>query len=938
MPTNITDQDSASFFNRLKKLFSSTIIIKQPGEDKLKFFDMNKFQTMSHIKHNRLVPTTTVSGVTQSGVMSSKYGFQLNKNELYFDYECIDGSTIIPTPDKDANKTIKELAELYPDADTKFYVYSYDHENDCVKLGEAHSVRKTKTEMTYKITFDNGKELIATDNHPILMRNGEYKLVKDITAGESVMPLYIKDFYGQGYNHIFSFSKKWKPVHVLVAEQFNRSVCKNEVVHHLDFNKNNNLPSNLKIMSKSDHSSYHMIKINKEILWRPENYENHKKLVGDGNRKSRIENKEKWDAQNKRNSEFQKEHSYFKVYNKSAEHKKIASDTLKLYRSTHPWIGSDNPNYNSNLTYDTIYNAAVEIYKTTGDLFKYDLEVKFSAGSIISRIKNSPNKFKNFKEFKTHIADSLNHKIVSVEAFEVRDVYDLTVDTYHNFGTENCFVHNCQDMDPILASALDIYADNASMRGNNGNVLHIKSQYDDVVKSLENLFFDILDVNYNLWWWVRNTCKYGNHYMKLDIAEGVGVIDVIPLSPYSMTRVENYIDKTVEYVYDDTGGMMMYTAGKKKNFQDYEIVHFRLMADSNFLPYGKSIFEPARRVWKQVQLMEDAMMINRIMRAPQKRIFYIDVGNLAPDAIDTYMQEISDNMKKVPFMDENTGDYNLKYNLTNLLEDFFIPVRGDKAATKIETLDGMEYQGIEDIKYLQNKMFAALKVPRAWLGYEESISSRNTLAGEDVRFAATIERVQRMIEADLTKIAFVHLYTQGYNPEALSDFEISLTPSSNLAELEKLELLEKKISISRDLQELKLFSGNYIYDTLFHMTEDEMNDEITKLVDSTKIKWRLEQIMTTGIDPISEDKKDETEEDVEGPEFDDSHIVDSEEAVASADGEMPSEESDTKEQPEETPKPDEAVKGNLAKKLTGQARKPVNKPNLETGLDGMTLA
>jgi hypothetical protein len=160
--------------------------------------------------------------------------------------------------------------------------------------------------------------------------------------------------------------------------------------------------------------------------------------------------------------------------------------------------------------------------------------------------------------------------------------------------------------------------------------------------------------------------------------------------------------------------------------------------------------------------MEDAMLIHRIVRAPEKRIFYINVGNIPPNEIENFMQKTISKMKRTPYMDEKTGEYNLRYNMQNMLEDFYIPIRGNDTATKIDTTPGLQYDGIADVEYLRDKLFAALKVPKAFIGYDADTDGKATLAAQDIRFARTIERIQRILVSELQKIALVHLYTQGY--------------------------------------------------------------------------------------------------------------------------------------------------------------------------------
>ncbi len=410
--------------------------------------------------------------------------------------------------------------------------------------------------------------------------------------------------------------------------------------------------------------------------------------------------------------------------------------------------------------------------------------------------------------------------------------------------------YDVMDMDPIIASALDIYSDECLVPSEFGQVLTIRSKNENVKKILENLFQDILNVEFNLWSWTRNMCKYGDFFLRLEISPEYGVYLVHPISPYELTRIEGSDPKNLNYVkyqHDGLGGGMEY--------ENFEIAHFRLISDSNFLPYGKSMIEPARRVWKQLSLAEDAMLIHRIMRAPEKRIFKIDVGNIPPAEIDTAMQKIISQVKKVPYIDEKTGDYNLRFNLNNMVEDFYLPVRGSDSGTQIDTLPGMEFTGIDDLEYIRNKMMAALKIPKAFLGYEEGISGKATLAAEDVRFARTIGRIQRIIVSELTKIAIVHLYVQGYQDASLVDFELELSNPSTIFEQEKLEIWQNKVNLSKDMIEGKLFSKKWIYNKIWSLSEDDIEDLAKDVATDQKEAFRLEQMSTEGSDPATSNQK-----------------------------------------------------------------------------------
>jgi len=415
--------------------------------------------------------------------------------------------------------------------------------------------------------------------------------------------------------------------------------------------------------------------------------------------------------------------------------------------------------------------------------------------------------------------------------------------------------YEAMDTDSIISSALDVYADECTTKDETGNVLIIKSPNERVQKVLHNLFYDILNIEFNLWPWSRNLLKYGDFFLKLNIADKYGVIGVEPIAAYEMIREEGFDPENPSRVrfkrdYSALAARSHVVNTESEEYENYEIAHFRLLTDTNFLPYGRSIIEPARKVWKQITLMEDAMLIHRIMRAPDKRVFKIDIGNIPPNEVDAYMEGMINRIKKIPFVDPETGQYNLKYNMMNLLEDFYFPVRGGDSATSVEPLAGVQYDSIPDIEYLKARLLGSLKIPKAFLGFEEDISGKATLASQDFRFARTVERIQRIICSELYKIAIVHLYSQGFNDEDLVDFELHLTVGSSVYEKEKIEIYTSKVTLAGDMIDKKLFSRQWIYENLFGMSDDEFLKEQERMAQDYKIQFRLEQIKTEGNDPV----------------------------------------------------------------------------------------
>ena len=363
-----------------------------------------------------------------------------------------------------------------------------------------------------------------------------------------------------------------------------------------------------------------------------------------------------------------------------------------------------------------------------------------------------------------------------------------------------------------------------------------------------------------------------NFFLKLDIAEKFGVYNVIPYTAYHIERIEGSNPENpaeIKYKWNPDGfagssygyynvpGQQLDAGPDDKGsiiYDNYEMAHFRMVGDVNYLPYGRAYIEPARKLFKQYTLMEDAMLIHRIARAPEKRVFYVNVGAIPPNEVEAFMQKTISNMKRTPMMDEKTGEYNLKYNMQNMMEDFYIPVRGNDSSTKIDTTPGLQYDGIADVEYLREKLFAALKIPKAFLGYDENIEGKATLAAEDIRFARTIDRIQRILLSELNKIALVHLYTQGYTDETLTNFELSMTTPSIIYDQERIELLKSKTELAQQMLDQGLVPSDWIYHNIFHFSEDQYDEYRDLTREDAKRKFRLAQIEAEGNDPVETGK------------------------------------------------------------------------------------
>jgi hypothetical protein len=510
--------------------------------------------------------------------------------------------------------------------------------------------------------------------------------------------------------------------------------------------------------------------------------------------------------------------------------------------------------------------ADTSVFSRLRRLFSTDVVIRNVGGNELKVIDS--NQIQSNGEYQTNsLSDRFNRVYSSAPTSLYGAQFNLN---WQYLRTYVYSEYDVMDGDAIIASALDIIADESTLKNDMGEVLQIRSSNEDIQKILYNLFYDVLNVEFNLWMWVRNMCKYGDFFLKLEIAEKFGVYNVIPYTAYHIERIEGSNPDNpseVKFKWNPDG----FSSGNSSGyynvpnngsstvnngivFDNFEMAHFRMLADVNFLPYGRSYIEPARKLYKQYALMEDAMLIHRIARAPEKRVFYINVGSIPPNEIEAFMQKTISNMKRTPYMDEKTGEYNLKYNMQNMLEDFYIPVRGNDSATKIDTTPGLNYDGIQDVEYLRDKLFAALKVPKAFMGYDENVEGKATLAAQDIRFARTIDRVQRILLSELNKIALVHLYTQGYDNESLTNFELSMTTPSIIYDQERIELLKSKSELAGSLLEQGLVPSDWIYHNVYHFSEDQYDEYRDLVREDSKRKFRNAQIEAEGNDPVATGK------------------------------------------------------------------------------------
>jgi intein/homing endonuclease len=769
-------------------------------------------------EHHNLAAGSIVSDTTGIQKLSACFYFQ---SEMEF---CLVSNTCIAVPG--GFKTIGELAaegeqKRASGQDDSFVVYSWDHSLGRMVASLAKNARMTRHDQAFRVIFDSGKEIVGTADHRLMLRDGSYKKICDLRPGDAMMPFRREPRWDSPYTSIYD-GTRWVHEHRMLGEFIaQRPLNDDEVVHHENEVKDDNRIENLSVMTRKEHSAHHL----------------------------REYNRLKWDVNNDAwIQEFRRQHSIFMTESNPSARRDVTfarilqegeANGFHLFRTMesldidYPTIvrrlkeksfknweafatayqpgwqnhgqdnrGEKNPRWDDSLTFQQICEA--------WELGITGVRLSQKLGTTHTKIKGRVKQH-GFKSAADFCQNYTNCRVVSIEPAGEHDLYDLTVDGYKNFATDSVVSHNT----PEIASALDIYADETTSYDEDGQVLEIISKNAEIKQILETLFFDILNIEFNLWSWCRNLCKYGDFLLFVDASETNGILNLLPVPINEIEREEGY-DKedpfAVRFRWLTQGNMIL---------ENWQVIHFRLLGNDNFLPYGSSIIEPARRIWRQLILIEDAMMVYRIIRSPERRVFKIDVGNVPPDQIDTFMEQVKTKLRRNQVVDPNTGRVDLRYNPLSVDEDYFIPVRGDRSST-IETLAGGQFTGdIDDVQYIQNKLFAALKIPKAYLGYEQDIGSKATLAQQDVRFARTIERIQKLVIAEMNKIAILHLYLLGYEGSDLIDFVLKLASSSTVAEQQKLELWRARFEIAGAAQE-GILDRESIYRRIFSMNEEEI--------------------------------------------------------------------------------------------------------------------
>jgi len=460
------------------------------------------------------------------------------------------------------------------------------------------------------------------------------------------------------------------------------------------------------------------------------------------------------------------------------------------------------------------YNKKNKNNTRNADSFLFKALTRLLSGPLTKHDRQNPRQLKRWQLDKYNFtsAGGLTFKKTSYNPFD--NIYAQS--TLNAARAERYVDFDQMEFMPEIASGLDIYADEMTVSSPLQKILTVNCPNEEIKEVLHNLFYSVLNIEFNLYGWCRSMCKYGDYFLYLDVDENIGIKSVIGLPPAEIERLEGEDKTNPNYVQFqwNSGGL---------TFENWQVAHFRILGNDKYTPYGTSVLESSRRIWRQLMLLEDAMMAYRIVRSPERRVFYIDVGGIPESEVEQHMERIVTQMKRNQVIDAASGRVDLRYNPMSIDEDYFIPVRGATGGTKIESLPGGTYTGdIDDVKYLRDKLFSALKIPASYLTQgDEGSEDKTTLAQRDIRFARTITRLQRSIVSELEKIAVIHLYTLGYKNKDLISFKLHLNAPSKLAELQELEHWRTKFEVAGGAIE-GYFSRRWVAKHIFDLSDQEI--------------------------------------------------------------------------------------------------------------------
>jgi hypothetical protein len=739
-----------------------------------------------------------------------------------YDIYCLAKGTKIPLLNGET-MNIEDMVDLRSFDDV--WVYASDGER--LVPAKVKSAQKTGDgQRVIKVRLDDGSFIRCTPNHKFMLRDGKFKEAGKLVSGESLMPLY-RSVDDKGYEEICD-GDYLKKTHKWVYENI-IGKTDGDVIHHVDFNKRNNNPSNFRLMTWEDHVAFHNEHV-KNTLHRSE-------VLAETSERCRglfkLWNKQRWIGENRdRYSKISSE-NFKKIWTDDFKEKMKPIQTENCKRLAESGLnrhfGKDNIKFRGDINFSDL----IEKIREVGYVSKQKMGSLLGCGyRVVERLVKEGG-YKDWTDLKEREFGLnryvRNHKVVSIEEEkDLFDVYDLTIEGDHHCfaagdGSGFVIVHNSDD-----ATQPDI---------TDGKSFSIQTEDEVVKERLEDLLSRQLRMEEEIWEIARVMVKYGNDFEELIVKEGEGVVALNFLPPPTVRRIEGDRGELVGFLQDFRGQFDITTneffdaldkrgydapdifvKDKVRVFEDWETVHFRLRSRNRKSLYGFGVADNARWIWKRLTLLEDSVILYKLTRSPTRYAFYVDIGDLPPNEARAHLERVKNQFKKSKFINPKTGKADQRFNPLTIDEDFFLATRGGKDSTRIDLLSGSATQGMEDVEYFENKMYAALKIPKAYLSQEQTMS-KSSLSQADVRFARTVLRIQRELRNGMKRIARVHLSATNIDPDS-TEYEINMTVPSAIFELAKLEVENAKLDLAGRYGQL--VSEYWIMSNVLGLSDDEI--------------------------------------------------------------------------------------------------------------------
>jgi hypothetical protein len=758
--------------------------------------------------------------------------------------------TMIPLLDG-RNITIEQLAHEFDDGKQN-WVYSTQEVSNRTVPGKVNWCGLTrKNSEIVRIWLDDETYVDCTPDHEWVLRDGSRKQAQHLQIGESLMPFY-RDVSSKsngdklnGYERVYdASSNSYVYTHRRVAEILDEGVLKDGrwlVTHHKDFNKRNNDPSNLVRVDELEHLKMHG-ELGKNLLQTPE--VKAKRMIGIDTwlRSDRHRTLAKQQLKSLQKKGLMK--TSWNDYNSSEQAKFDNEKRSQLLKDV--WTnGATQRRAALKIKFDLrCVDMIVERLETLGEYVNPStLGTKLKADEVFMSYFKSINvgtKRDLTKPFNSSSGITSLLRYVGIESYI--DLIATRVQTIASTSKFKRAEKRSRRMRNITSSTLARY----DYKNHKVNRIEKLTETSDVYcmevlgpngeHDRHNFAVLTIDASGNLSssGIISSNCKYGDQFLLIDVSPNFGVSNVFPIPVNEIEREENFDPG------DPFAVRFRWVTLGNRTMENWEVAHLRLLGNDMFLPYGTSMIEAARRVWRQLILAEDAMLVYRVVRAPERRVFYIDVGNLPANEIEPYMEEQKAKLRTSEVVDRESGRVDLRHNPISILEDFFIGVRGTETGTKIDTLSGgQNTAAVEDVAYIQKKLIAALKIPRAYLGFDESLSSKSTLAQLDIRLSRTVNVIQKTVISELNKIAIIHLFANGFSGDDLQNFVLRLSNPSTVAQQQKLELWRTKFDIGGLMPE-NMGSAEFVQREIWGLNTDQINNIKSQRIDEKAFNDKLE--------------------------------------------------------------------------------------------------